>query len=161
MLLLCNYDEEGAFGVIINRIIDMDIQTLLEQVSIDIADLPTKATMFGGPVQLTSCRVLYEGERTFEAGDTLYDQSNHPITISPSLQELQRLIDEKISFEIIIGYSGWGPEQLDKEIAEGSWLYTDISPTTLLSVPPSERYQFALKQLEIEPKNMWQQSIEE
>ena len=158
---MCNYDEEGAFGVIINRIIDMDIQTLLDQVSIDIRHLPTKPTMFGGPVQLTSCRVLYEGERTVEVGDTLYDQSNHPITISPSLQELQRLIDEEISFEVIIGYAGWGPEQLDREIADGSWLYSDISPKTLLSIPPSERYQFAINQLEIEPKHMWQQSLEE
>ena len=138
----------------------MDMQTVLDQVSIDIKHLPIKPTMFGGPVQLTSCRVLYEGERTVEAGETVYDETNQPISISPSLRELQRLIDENISFDLIMGYAGWGPAQLDQELVEGSWLYTDISPRLLLSIPPSERYQFAIDQLGIEPMHMWQ-SFEE
>jgi len=137
------------------------MQTVLEQVSIDATHLPAKPTMFGGPVQLTSCRVLYEGEKTVDAGETLYDQANMPITVSPSLRELQRLVDEKHSFELIVGYAGWGPGQLDQELIEGSWLYTDISPSLLLSLPPSERYQFAIKQLGIEISQLWNQSFEE
>jgi putative transcriptional regulator len=144
VLLLSTYDEEGAFGVILNRVLNIDVNTLFEQLPITLPNIPPQPTLFGGPVEMTSCMTLYEGELSVDAGFSIIDEEQNHISLSPSLKELERLIEQGISFEFILGSAGWGPGQLDQEIHDGSWLYTDISPLLLLSIPPSERYSFAI-----------------
>ena len=110
---------------------------------------------------MTSCMTLYQGELSEDAGHTILDEDQQLISLSPSLKELERLIEEDISFELILGSAGWGPGQLDQEIQEGSWLYSDISPLLLLSIPPSERYAFTMAQLGIHPEQLWHIPFEE
>ena len=152
---MSKYDKEGAFGVILNRVLDIDVNTLFEQLPIVLPQIPPQPTLFGGPVGMTSCMTLYEGDLSVDAGHTILDENQQQISLSPSLKELERLIEQGISFELILGSAGWGPGQLDQEINEGSWLYSDISPLLLLSIPPSERYAFSIAQLGILPEQIW------
>jgi putative transcriptional regulator len=52
---------------------------------------------------------------------------------------------------IVIGYSGWGPGQLDKEIAASAWLMTDVDPTLIFSVPPDRMWETAIRRLGADP----------
>ena len=54
-----------------------------------------------------------------------------------------------------------GAGQLDNELSEGSWLYSDISPLLLLAVPPTERYNLAITQMGIQQPEIWKLAIEE
>ena len=162
MILLCSYDQEGAFGLILNRPLEIDVNMILKQVPITFPEIPPKPALFGGPVGMTSCMIFFEGERTIQdAGCSLLDQDEKTISVSPSLKELDRLMTKNIPFELMLGSAGWGGGQLDEEINEGSWLYSDISPLILLAVPPSERYNLAITQMGIQPQEIWHMSIEE
>ena len=111
---------------------------------------------------MTSCMILFEGNRSIhDVGFSILDQEENTISVSPSLKELDRLMTENISFELMLGSAGWGAGQLDNELSEGSWLYSDISPLLLLAVPPSERYNLAITQMGIQPQEIWHMSIEE
>ena len=83
--------------------------------------------------------------------------------VSPSLSWLQSLLEKNQSFDIVIGYSGWGPGQLDQEIQRGTWLYSDdINIKTILSAPITDRYQLALASLGLTETSVWMmQPIEE
>ena len=111
---------------------------------------------------MTSCMILFEGERTIhDVGFSIIDEEEKTISVSPSLKELDRIITEDVSFELMLGSAGWGAGQLDNELSEGSWLYSDISPLLLLAVPPSERYNLAITQMGIQPQEIWNMAIEE
>ena len=160
--MLCSYDQEGAFGVILNRPLEIDINIILKQVPITFPKLTPKPALFGGPVEMTSCMILFEGERTIhDVGFSIIDEEEKMISVSPSLKELDRIITDDISFELMLGSAGWGAGQLDNELGEGSWLYSDISPLLLLAVPPSERYNLAITQMGIQPQEIWNMAIEE
>ena len=106
--------------------------------------------------------ILFEGNRSIDdVGFSILDQEQQTISVSPSLKELDRVMTENLSFELLLGSAGWGAGQLDNEINEGSWLYSDISPLLLLAVPPSERYNLAITQMGIRPQEIWHMSIEE
>ena len=111
---------------------------------------------------MTSCMILFEGDRSIDdVGFSILDQDHKTISVSPSLKELDRIMAEDIPFELMLGSAGWGAGQLDDELNEGSWLYSDISPLLLLAVPPSERYNLAITQMGIQPQEIWHMSIEE
>ena len=158
--MLFSYDEEGAFGVILNRVLDIDVNAIISQTSLTISPLAPKPTLFGGPVGVTSCMALFEGERKIDSGHSILESEQRLVSLSPSLKELERLITEEISFELILGSAGWSAGQLDQEIQEGSWLYTDISPFLLLTVPPAERYSLAINLMGLEPERLWHTPFE-
>ena len=162
MILLCTYDHEGAFGLILNRPLDVDVNAILAQVPLTLPDLPPQPTLLGGPVGMTSCMILFEGKRSVnDVGFSIIDEEERTISVSPSLKELDRITAENITFELLLGSAGWSRGQLDEELIEGSWLYSDISPLLLLAVPPSERYNLAITQMGIRPQDIWHMSIEE
>lgn len=158
--MLFSYDEEGAFGVILNRALDVDVNAIISQTPLSISPIPPKPTLFGGPVGMTSCMALFEGERSIDSGHSIVEEDQRIVSLSPSLKELERLIEEDIPFELLLGSAGWSAGQLDEEIQEGSWLYTDISPFLLFTVPPAERYSLALTLMGLEPEMLWHTPFE-
>ena len=52
---------------------------------------------------------------------------------------------------LIVGYAGWGPGQLDQEIAASSWLTLDVDPKLIFSVPPEQMWETAIRRLGTDP----------
>jgi len=52
---------------------------------------------------------------------------------------------------VLIGYAGWGPGQLDKELAASAWLTTSVDPGLIFGVPPDEMWETAIRRLGAEP----------
>jgi putative transcriptional regulator len=48
---------------------------------------------------------------------------------------------------VIVGYAGWGPGQLDQELAASSWIAMDVDPTLIFGVPPDQMWEAALRRL--------------
>jgi len=59
---------------------------------------------------------------------------------------------------MVVGYAGWGPGQLDQEIAASGWLTMDVDPTLIFNTPPDQMWEAALKRLGADPAGL-QRSI--
>ena len=145
VVLILEHDSEGAFGLVLNQPSEIPVRALIAQAELNRANDPTfvtdipatvanKAILNGGPLEENQCCLL-------TAEMSLLEPENG---IAENIQVLCR---EGHPFELIFGYSGWGPSQLDDEIKRGSWFCSDIQLSTLLECGSDERYQFVLKQM--------------
>ena len=140
VIFVLNHDEEGAFGFIINQELSNSLNELLEEIEWDIRVETEKKLLWGGPVGDGSCFLL----------------SPNSIGMQESNQEmLKTLIEKKQRFNMIVGYAGWGPGQLETEIEEGTWVFTDISLEEMLDTPVKDRYNKALESLDIDIDSLW------
>lgn len=138
VIVMIHHDEEGAMGFIVNRPIDVDFGTLLEMVDIDADQISAtcydETVYFGGPVRVEQLWVM-------EYGDTLRPAADGDIDFLPgwkmatSADTIRRVAFDAARGTIrpYIGYAGWGPGQLESEIADGSWLLMDFDKDLMFS----------------------------
>jgi putative transcriptional regulator len=161
LVLLCQHNDEGAIGLIINKKGGVDLQEVIERLSEDHGEFGTlqntsQRTWWGGPVGEGAGFVIFNG--TVEDGE---GWNIGAVAVSPSLERLAELIREGTGFELCLGYAGWGPGQLADEIKTGSWLAVDIDPDIVFDTPPEQRYEKALAQIGLTPETIWMTPIDE
>ena len=140
VILVCQHDETGAFGLIINRDGPVSIGAVTERMDLGEPAEPDSVTWWGGPVGPGTGFVIWRGEADDSEGWNLRGD----IAVSPSAERLKSLVQTQVPFFLCLGYAGWGAGQLDHEIETGSWLYADVEPTLIFDVPLDERYDRAL-----------------
>jgi putative transcriptional regulator len=161
LVLLCQHNDEGAIGVIINKKGEVNLQEVIDRLSEDHGEFGTlqdgtQGTWWGGPVGEGAGFVIFKG--TVEDGE---GWNIGAVAVSPSLERLAELIREGTGFELCLGYAGWGPGQLAEEIKTGSWLAVDIDPDIVFDTPPEQRYEKALAQLGLTPETIWMTPVDE
>lgn len=117
VVLLLQHDEEGCVGVVLNRPTDEPVADHLPEWEERVPD--PKTVNYGGPVEpevAIGLSLAREGMATGVPGLKLVDLSTPP----PE--------DDQGPVRIYSGYSGWGSEQLEGEIAMGSWYVVQASP---------------------------------
>ncbi len=157
VVLLCQHDEEGALGLIINRDGPITLGMVAEQMKLAAPASPQSPTWWGGPVGPGTGFVVWSGP-----GDE--DEGWNPapgIWVSLSSARLAELFGAGERFFLCLGYAGWGAGQLDAEIERGSWIVTDIDPAVLFEVPLPERYTRALALLGLSADTVWMTPIDE
>ncbi len=148
VILLCEYTDESAFGVVINRPSHIQIQDLLagDQKLLDVIDVPF---LVGGPVQpefLWSVHTPdFQGEST-----TVVDIGVHMTSAQEILISLSEG-DGPERYHLGFGYAGWGPGQLDRELRDGAWWVAPIDPQLILEMDYLIRWNKVLKDLGIDP----------
>ncbi|MBS1581079.1 MAG: YqgE/AlgH family protein [Bacteroidetes bacterium] len=120
VVLLCAHDKEGSFGFVLNRFIDMDIADLMENMP------PIRSRVsIGGPVQSGNLYYLHTFGDRLEGSAQVVDG----IHMGGDFEQLRAILatDPKLAKHVrfFVGYSGWGQDQLEKELSQRSWL---ISP---------------------------------
>ncbi len=161
VVLLWHYDDEGASGVVINRSLDLSLGEIGEQIDLDSeqvvdADEPDRV-LWGGPVEPGAGFLVLRGGVPDDEGWNL----PHQIGITTSQTWLERLLTGGGQFALCLGYAGWAPGQLDREIETGSWLYTEASPELVFDAALAERYDKALAALGLVPSMIWMSPIDE
>jgi len=152
VIYICEHNEHGALGVVINRPTDMSVGDLLERIdlklSLEIGLTQNEPVFFGGPVQTDRGFVLHSPARN-------YDSSIHlgEVALTTSRDVLQEVAEGKGPQQLLItlGYAGWGPGQLEEEMAQNAWLHVQANQDILFVTPAEERYGAALAQLGIDP----------
>ena len=148
VVLLCDYLPEGAFGLVINRPTELAAS---EMVKLDqpVASHNVLPLLIGGPVQPERGWVLV-GEPPVEPDfrtvvDGLY--------LSTSPQLLRRVLEThpEPRARVVAGYAGWGPGQLESEIAASSWLTMEVDPSLIFDVPSEEMWEQAIRRLGSDP----------
>lgn len=149
LVYVCEHNENGALGIIVNRPIDMNLAGLLEKIDIKLeaealAKLPV---YFGGPVQLDRGFVLHRPVGNWQSTLAV----NGDVGLTSSRDVLASVGSAGLPSEIIVtlGYAGWSAGQLEDELAQNSWLTVAAKPSILFDLPPEERLPAAMQRLGI------------
>jgi putative transcriptional regulator len=148
--LLCEHNDEGALGLIINRPTDLKLTDMLEHMKLGHAaiDGASHIVYWGGPVQQERGFVVHAGpgkwESSLQVADDLF------ITTSRDVLNAIGRGEGPDKFFVALGYAGWAAGQLEHEILENSWLNTPVNRPILFDTPASGRWQAATRLLGVE-----------
>jgi len=151
---MCDHNEQGAMGLVINRPLDIELGELLGHLDIEDKRVaqPYVPVYQGGPVQTERGFVLHEGLGQWEATMSVTD--NIGVTLSQDIIEAIARGEGPRRFLIALGYAGWGEGQLEAELAANAWLNGPADPTILFDTPIEQRWTASAQLLGVELKNL-------
>ena len=141
VILLAEHNEEGSFGVIINK----PIETLVKDVLKDFPDINIPLFL-GGPVKTDNIFFIHTKEdvaSSLKIMDGLYWGGD--VDVICDLIDMKLIKENEIRF--FLGYSGWQPKQLDHEISEKSWVITQSSAGEIINRKPEKLWPGYLKNM--------------
>ncbi len=148
--LLCEHNDQGALGLIINRPTDLKLADMLEHLKLPHAALGASGPIvyWGGPVQQERGFVVHTGpdrwESTLNIGEKLF------ITTSRDILDGIGKGEGPADYIVILGYAGWGAGQLEDEVLQNSWLNTPVDRAILFQTPIGERWRDATRLLGVD-----------
>tara|TARA_R110000868_G_scaffold158036_3_gene385785 strand:+ start:33426 stop:33992 length:567 start_codon:yes stop_codon:yes gene_type:complete len=148
---VCDHSSEGAMGLVINHPLDVMMGEVFEDLKIDVENpyAYKQTVVSGGPVQPGAGFVLHPSDRmwkhTFQVSDAI------SVTTSADILKDMAKQQARPNAFITLGFSGWGPQQLEKEITENSWLTCPADPEIIFNTPVKDRWKAALGLMGIEP----------
>lgn len=147
---ICEHNEQGALGLVINRPIDLTLRDLFDQLDISASDEASGGLqiMFGGPVQLDRGFVLHQPIGDWQSTMVV----NQEVGLTTSLDILQAIADGRSPGRILValGYSGWAPGQIEHELSQNAWLTVPASPAIIFELPSEERLTAAMHSLGVD-----------
>lgn len=152
VVFMCAHSDDGAMGLIVNKPArDVKFADLLEQLSIDGApEAKAPRIHFGGPVEHARGFVLHSAD--YEAStSTLRIDDRFGMTATLDVLEDIAKGSGPSSSLLALGYSGWGPGQLEDEISSNGWLIGDSSADLVFSADNGGKWSAALGSLGIDP----------
>jgi putative transcriptional regulator len=159
VVLLCKHSEEGAFGLVVNRPLQTVGPVMVEvRASSDIAARKTEISehelqvWVGGPVEPQSSWIL-DGDESDLAEERRGVRVAEGLYLSTSPDLLHRLLGPAppARTRLIVGFSGWGPGQLERELAASAWLISDIDREVLFATPADRMWETAIRRLGADP----------
>jgi putative transcriptional regulator len=164
VILMIEHNDEGSFGLIINRPSSMSVSALLGALDMTWRGDDTAVVWTGGPVMPTSGWVLHEPTmRVGPGAPTLQSGLEHDGTVSfapgidlstspDKLRVIAEAPPDRTRF--LLGYAGWGPGQLASEMAKGSWLHVEADPDLIFETPAENLWASALRSLGVAPESL-------
>ncbi len=159
IIYLCAHSDDGAMGFQVNKSARMTVKELIKSTDLgkqgklveEVKSIDSELVRNGGPVDEHRGFVLhsgdYESDATIPISDSVYLTSNIQILRSIALG-----MGPKKS-AVSLGYSGWGPGQLEQEIAENIWLTVDADPEFLFDHAHEAKYERMLSLMGISSVN--------
>ncbi|MFA7278855.1 MAG: YqgE/AlgH family protein [Sterolibacterium sp.] len=155
---ICEHNEQGALGIIVNRPIDMDLATLFERVNIPFqteareTSIGAMPVYFGGPVQTDRGFVLHRPAGHWQSTLAVKDD----IGLTSTRDILLEMAATGVPSEILVtlGYAGWSAGQLEWELSQNAWLTVGADPQILFELPPEERLAAAMQLLGVDFANL-------
>jgi putative transcriptional regulator len=160
VIYLCEHSSEGAFGLVVNRPVPfLRLPAVLEQLGIGLTgQVPDVPVMGGGPVETQRGFVLHRddwpgtpAERPLPGG----------LALTASTEVLGAIArgEGPSAWLLALGYAGWGPGQLEGELAQNAWLTRDADPALIFTAERGEgQWLHALRDMGIDPLGLSAQS---
>jgi putative transcriptional regulator len=140
VVLLCEHNDEGSFGFVLNKPSIVKLNEVME----DMTAIES-VVYVGGPVQQDTLHFIHRHSGVNNAVEI----TGH-VYWGGDFENLLVLCDTKqisaTDIRFFLGYSGWGPGQLDSELEQDSWIVCDFVSDQLL--------------FETEPDMMWRKALE-
>lgn len=152
VILICAHSESGAMGILVNRSLDaLSFDDLLEQLNIPKTDKNSHINIhFGGPVDTERGFVVH-------STDILYDTTlviGEEMALTATIDMLKSIAGGSgpSSRFLALGYSGWGPGQLEREIQANGWLVVDPDPDIVFGSELESKWEVAMHKLGVDPR---------
>lgn len=151
VLLMCLHDSERAMGVIVNKPLgEVELGELLEQLDIDPREgVGGDPVHFGGPVATQRGLVLhsldYRLPTTFALNESIGLTASREILVDVGGRSAKRPPPDH--FMVAVGHAGWGPGQLESELAANAWVHAAADHDLVFSDAPSSVWKRALERL--------------
>jgi putative transcriptional regulator len=170
VVLLCDYNEDGALGIVVNRTTGIDSDKVLEQMGVKDGGALVGPVLWGGPVQPGAVFLTFAETRSV-GGDVAPESPDFQpvfrvsqgVRVSPSRDVIESVAREGAGRHafLSLGYAGWAPGQLDGEIRSGSWIFMELDEDLLWKIPPEKRYEHCIESLGVDQKMIWMKPVDE
>jgi len=148
VVLMLEHSDEGSMGLIINKRVPITLSELGKNQSLEVSQAHGEEPVFlGGPVEPYRGFVLHDSDKVDEKSQVLPGLF---LSVTPeSLKPL--LTDDAVRVRFCLGYAGWGPGQVEKELADGSWLFTEATTRQVLTPTPEAVWEEVIKSMGVDP----------
>jgi putative transcriptional regulator len=147
VVLLCDYGPEGAFGLVLNRPTEMPASTMV-RLDPPVTGANDLGLWIGGPVEPERGWILLAEEPPED-----FKRIRDGLYLSTSQSILRAVLEASPAprARIIAGYAGWGPGQLDDELAQSSWLMSDVDLDLVFDTPAGTMWEAAIRRMGADP----------
>lgn len=154
VILLCDHDEDHAFGLILNRLVtNLSMHELFEQIGVPS---PVFASNFpildGGPCQIESGFVIHSAEWANAESVKVANGISFCASKQIFLDIATRSAPKNLC--VALGYAGWGAGQLESEIGQNAWLVGDADVKIVFGAEIEDKWGEAMAQMGIDPTRL-------
>lgn len=148
--LICEHNDEGALGIVINRPLTLRLDGLFEQLDLESRDPSTAHTpvLLGGPVGPERGFVLHGSEYSYE--NSIAVSSEIKLTLSRDILDAMAEGKGPAKSLVALGYAGWEAGQLENEMLANSWLSVPATTDIVFDTPFADRWTQAAQKLGID-----------
>jgi putative transcriptional regulator len=151
VVLMLRHGDEGAFGLVINRPASVTAGEFCAEQEIPYGGPPNQPVMVGGPVQVDSHLLVLRGTESEDDEPGTHEIAlTEGLAIVASREGLAHLFPAS-RVRCYLGYAGWGPGQLEDELAEGAWVPLPPDPRLVFDSDPAKVWQKALRSAGLDP----------
>ena len=154
VILMCLHGPEQAMGLILNKPRPLRLGDVLSHLEIRMSgDVSSRAVLFGGPVKEDRGYVLH-------SDDFFIEEATQVVTPGIGLTATREVLESLSGnhpprqFVLALGYAGWGPGQLEDELAQNAWLIADPEDAIVFDEDFDHKWVRAIKQLGIHPSQI-------
>ncbi|CAM2934170.1 YqgE/AlgH family protein [Vibrio rarus] len=157
VIYICEHNEKGAMGIMINAPIDITVGGMLKQVELHSANVQAGDSLKqpvhnGGPVAEDRGFILHQPKDKYQSSIEMTDALT--VTTSKDILSVLGTQQEPTQYLVALGYSGWEPGQLESELAENSWLTIEADPNIIFTTPVQDRWASAVQSLGIDASQL-------
>jgi putative transcriptional regulator len=151
VILMIDHDEEGAFGLVVNRPSPFTLGEVVE--GLDDTPASSIPVYVGGPVQQNALFVLHDEPTGGEGGEGAADQPVEGVAFEPATQSLLDWLNsewaelpeaDRPAVRFYVGYSGWASGQLEGELEEEAWVVLRATRELVFHPDPRKAWAEAL-----------------
>ncbi len=156
VMLIVEHDENGTFGLVLNRQVDLLASTLCASLDVRWSGDPEANIQWGGPVEPNSGWLLFSEPLSSEADNPAVTQvGGEGIFLARSLDVLRDVASTpEAQIRFFLGYAGWGPGQLEGEMAQGAWLVAPADPDLVFDADFDFMWERAVRSMGIDPATL-------
>ena len=148
VILMCAHTSKGAFGIIVNKPIPgLPFSDLMTQMDIEVTPTTTRfPVLFGGPVDTDRGYVIHSNERANRPATLAITPE---IAMTPTVDMLRAIAGGRgpKQWLMVLGYAGWGPGQIESEIAANGWIHCDADAGLVFDADMSSKWRLAFGKL--------------
>jgi Putative transcriptional regulator len=156
LIYICEHNEDGAFGIVVNRLTDITVAQLFEGAGVPMTKIALTSrwqgmpVYWGGPVRSDRGFILHQPLGDWQS--TLAVRDDLGMTTSRDLLEAMANGEGPDEALVSLGYAGWSAGQLEQELAQNAWLTIPCEDVAdlLFHCDPEQRVQKAMKQIGVD-----------
>ena len=152
--LLCQHDEDGAVGLLVNQLSEYRFGDVLAQMKLECqdSDLSDAPVLIGGPVQQERGFVLHREHGHWESSYRVNGEWS--VTTSRDILVAMAAGEGPSQAIMALGYAGWEAGQLEQELMDNAWLTAEASGRVVFETPLEDRWSAAAALVGVDPRQL-------